>query len=50
MKTLSIIFFVLLFVSPKLAAGYGLLVVVGFLCGLFKLSVTVSDKEKSTQK
>lgn len=52
MKTLSIAFIILLFIAPKLAAGIGVLLVVGFLCGLLKLNITYTekdgDKEKST--
>ena len=51
MKTLSIIFLILLFVSPKLASTFGLLVVLGFLCGLLKLNITytVSNKDKEKE-
>lgn len=50
MKTLSILFVILLFVAPKLAAALGLFLVIGLFCGVLKLNITYTDfdKEKST--
>jgi hypothetical protein len=50
MKTLSIIFIILLFIAPKLAAGVGLLLILCVLCGLLKLNVTYTEHEHESYK
>ena len=49
MKTLSIAFIILLFICPKLAAALGLALVLGFLCGLLKITYTVKDGDKEKE-
>lgn len=49
MKTLSILFVILLFIAPKLAAVVGLLLVLGLLCGVLKLNITYTQSEQEKE-